>query len=422
MFQWIQSKKWLPDAIVGAFFTVVLGITDFLVQGNSALIVSLLLGAAFFFFREYSAFAVVFVVAGGVAELVLGVHPTISGFAIAGLVFLASALGARLWSLSILAASVFTGLLIAWNAAFASSVTSQFYGIAVYNTDGHWWAFMFAGVSLIGINGFAWLLGGFLREYVSERTTRRERDIVQQHNLKSALEMAEQSQRFTIASDLNQTVLQQVSGMLTLTEGAKYAARLDPEVAPRTLDRLVGLIRETHGELRRLYDTLNRSVMVGAAPPSLNDVELLAVTMREAGFPTNIMHTGERTSLTPSVELAIYRIVFDALENVKQHNPQGTQVDVSFVWSDHGLQILAKDNGIETAQVTQGAVEVSGAESLAQDLESLTQQVTGPGITGSRERAELFGGTVEAHVVPGVGFTVNALFPGIQQYASRTNY
>jgi signal transduction histidine kinase len=30
-----------------------------------------------------------------------------------------------------------------------------------------------------------------------------------------------------------------------------------------------------------------------------------------------------------------------------------------------------------------------------------------------RERAQLFGGNVEAKIVPGIGFTINAIFPNI---------
>jgi len=45
--------------------------------------------------------------------------------------------------------------------------------------------------------------------------------------------------------------------------------------------------------------------------------------------------------------------------------------------------------------------------------------VTGPGITGMQERAALYGGNVEAHRVPGVGFTVNAIFPGIHDFSAE---
>ena len=418
MFQWIQSKKWLPDLVIGAFFATVLGSIDFALQGKDGLIASLLISFGFFFFREYAFLAIPLVVAGSAAELVLGLRPTAAGFSVALLVFIASALGRRLWSLLIMASAILSGVVVAWNAAFNTSLATQFYGIDIYNNDGRWWSFAFASVSIIGLNGFAWLLGGFLIEYYRQRVARKEADLVQGHNLRTMLEMAEQNERFLIASDINEAVLERVSAMLTLTDGARYAAKIDQSIASRTLDRLVEMIRDTHDELRRLFDMLNRSVQVAAAPPNINDLNLLAVQLRQDGYQTEIVHQGQRFELIPSAELCVYRIVFDALENVRTHASVGTSIDIDFMWSDNGLQVLVKDNGQEVSQ-RESLSLVSTEEQVAADLAALTQEVTGPGITGMQERAALYGGNVEAHRVPGVGFTVNAIFPGIHDFSAE---
>lgn len=417
MFQWIQSKKWLPELILGSTTALIFGLCDFYLQGKNGLIASLLLSFAFFFFREYSFLAIPLILAGSVTEIFLDLRPTVAGFSIAFLVFVAAALGRRrLWSLLIMASAIVGGVAVAWDTAFNTSVTSQFFGIDIYNNDGRWWGFAFSAVSLIGMNGFAWLLGGFLIENYLQRKARKERDLVAGHNIRTMLEIAEQNQRFLIASDLNEAVLERVSGMLTLADGARYAAKIEAEVAPRTLDRLSTMLRDTHDELRRLFDMLNQSVQVAAAPPNINDLLVLAVQLRQDGYQTKISHQGQRLSLIPSAELSIYRIVFDALENVRQHTPVGTSIDIDFIWSDAGLQVLVKDNGLEVQLREQVALDQSGQEAAQEDLEALTQEVTGPGITGMRERAALFNGNIEAHRVPGVGFTVNAIFPGIDDY------
>ena len=62
------------------------------------------------------------------------------------------------------------------------------------------------------------------------------------------------------------------------------------------------------------------------------------------------------------------------------------------------------------------ALKAQRLDKAEADLEALTQEVSGAGITGMRERAELFGGNIEAHFVPGVGFTLNAIFPGIEEF------
>jgi hypothetical protein len=54
------------------------------------------------------------------------------------------------------------------------------------------------------------------------------------------------------------------------------------------------------------------------------------------------------------------------------------------------------------------------AYTVEEDLKALTQEITGRGITEMRARAELFGGTVTATEVPGVGFSIAATFPTIR--------
>jgi hypothetical protein len=48
------------------------------------------------------------------------------------------------------------------------------------------------------------------------------------------------------------------------------------------------------------------------------------------------------------------------------------------------------------------------------DLNALTEVVVGPGMTEMRERASLFRGVFNAHLLPGVGFSVSAVFPSLR--------
>jgi signal transduction histidine kinase len=209
-------------------------------------------------------------------------------------------------------------------------------------------------------------------------------------------------------------ILQRVSGILAITDGARYAAKLDAELAPRTLDRLATLQREVHNEMRRLFDMLNMSVQVATAPPTIRDIDFLATQFRDLGYPTVVLHRGPRLEVSPGAGLNIYRIVFEALDNIKTHTPVGTSIDIDFNWSSSGLQILVKDNGAETIGKNELGLGETGYE-IQDDADALTQEVSGAGITGMRERAQIFGGNVEAKVVPGIGFTVNVIFPNIDE-------
>jgi signal transduction histidine kinase len=416
MFQWILTKKWLPEIIFGVLASVIFGTFDFIGQGTSGLIVSLLFSATYFFFRQYTYVSAGLALSGAISSYALGIQPTVAGFGTAGAIFLAGMFSNRLWGMVFVASNIAGGLFTVWDACFNSQLLTNFYGVNIYNEGGRWWGFAFAAITVMGLNGFLWLLGAFILTSISERTAAKERDTYQDINLRAMLDLAEQNERFDITRDLNELVMQRVSAILTLADGARYASKLEPEVAGRTLDRLVELIRGVHEEMRRMFDMLNKSVAVATTPPGISEIDALAAQYRELGYPTRLQHLGKRLNLLASAELNIYRIVFDALDNVREHAPIGTSIDVDFIWSENGLQVLVKDNGTEVAAKSADQLLNPEGYTAEDDEKALTEEVTGPVITGMHERAQLFQGSVEARRVPGIGFTLNAIFPGIDEY------
>lgn len=412
MIQWVLDRKWLPEIIFG-LASLAFVLADTLIQSASALPAALLLSLSPLFFRRFALFQPLLIVAGAVTQVLTGIQPLVSGMVAPIALFLAAAFGIRRFGIYTLVASGLSGLFIAWNAALNSSIVKDIYGIHVFNDTGRWAAFTFAGVTVLGVNGFAWLAGSYSIERFRQKNATMERDEVKASSLRTRLDIAEQNQRFGIARDLNELVLQRISGILALTDGARYAAKLDAEVAPRTLERLARLQREVHNEMRRLFDMLNMSVQVATAPPGIRDLDLLAAQYRDLGYPTVILHRGTRVELSAGAGLNIYRIVFEALENIRNHAPIGTSIDIDFNWTESGLQVLVKDNGVETEVKSGLGIEDSGYQ-VQNDIDALTQEVTGAGITGMRERAQLFGGNVEAKVVPGIGFTINLIFPSLE--------
>ena len=419
MHQWLQSKKWLPEIIFTAL-SVLFPIIDFIVQGPVPFLFALILALGVFFYRKWSFITPILVLVGSILNLALGHLPLVSAASVALAIFLGAAFTTRLWSLINLAVAAVTGLLVAWFTAFHSPLANNFYGLSITNEAGHWTSFGFASVTIIGVISMAWISGAYWKESSLQLQTSRERDFITRVNLRTSLDTAEMNERFSIARDLNELVMQRISAMLTISDGSRYAAKLDSSAAVRGLDRLAELIRGVHDEMRRLFDMLNMSVAVAVAPPGIEEIELLGAQYRELGYPARVTHHGQRLALIPSAELNIYRIVFDALENVQKHAPLGTSIDVDLTWSAQGLQVLVKDNGIEFAN--KGLAELTGKAHTYDhydDLKALTQEITGAGITSMRERAQLFKGNVEARSIPGVGVTVNAIFPGIEEYLAE---
>lgn len=419
MLQWVTRRKWLPEISATATLMIVAFLTDWQLNGLTAGILGAFLATSVFFFRKFTYLAPAIIGVGFLAEIPLRLGLIASGGLVPVVVLLLAIFAPRRWSLTALAVAMATGIAVIANFAFTLPLYAHVYGMTLTDPTGRLSLFLLRTFTVLGINAAAWFLGGFIAERSQLTGVSRELDAVVTIQARSALDVAEQNQRFVIARDLNDLLLQQTSAIISLTDGARYGSKVDPAVAIRMLDRLDGLLRNLHAEMRRLYDMLNGSLRVAAAPPGIADLDRLAVDLRQLGYNITVKHLGERVVLLPSAELNIYRIVFEAVANVRQHAPMGTDIDVLFTWNDQGLQVLVKDNGTETvnrALASQGKPVV--AYEAEEDLDALTQAADGPTIGGMRERAALFQGSVEARRVPGVGFTVNAIFPGVYEFAA----
>ena len=111
--------------------------------------------------------------------------------------------------------------------------------------------------------------------------------------------------------------------------------------------------------------------------------------------------TGDATAVPPAAALSAYRIVQEALTNIVRHAP-GAEAAVRVGISPAGVRIRVTDTGRDpwagTARLADGDVTVRSGTG-------------GHGIAGMRERAAIFGGTLEAGPLPGAGFQVAAFLP-----------
>jgi len=107
--------------------------------------------------------------------------------------------------------------------------------------------------------------------------------------------------------------------------------------------------------------------------------------VRSGGLDVRLVHDPPPVPLPAAIELAVYRIVQEALTNVARH-AQARTVEVRIEYVD-GVTVEVVDDGI-------------GGSS-----------VPGNGISGMRERAAALGGSLDAGPRPGGGFRVAAHLP-----------
>jgi len=161
-----------------------------------------------------------------------------------------------------------------------------------------------------------------------------------------------------------------------------------------TVERLA---REALTELNHLLGSLRRERAGDPArrpSPTLGELGTLLDAARAAGVPVDLTIEGGPRALSPGAELSCYRIIDEALTNVARHAP-GAPTRVLLRYRPGGLDI----------EVANGP-SPGGARPAAPRPAS-----GGRGVRGMRERAELYGGRLDAQASPGGGFAVTAAIP-----------
>ena len=415
MIRWIQNHPWQSSSLLSAFALCLFGGFDAISSGLISLSVSLIYSLAVLVARHYTWISILLIATGSTAAALLSVRSGASGAISLLALALISAFANRFERIAALAVTALSGVGLLWFTVFESPRGLSAYDIISRSEIGQLNIFLFGALLILVTVVFAWIGGRLLITQALHVGTSTDRTVADRIQAKQALEIAEQNERFQIARDISELIIQRVSASISLAEGGIYATQTDPQSAPRILQQVADSARSGHQELRRLFDMLNKKHEINSAPPRIDDLNSLVIAYREMGFNINLRHEGVRFPIDEGAELAIYRIVFDALENSRKHCPIGTDITVDFTWTESGLQILVKDNGVELKN--RGLSLEQLAYTIEEDRRALVEQITGAGITAMSERAALYSGNVEASRVPGVGFTVSAIFPELRDLA-----
>jgi len=258
-----------------------------------------------------------------------------------------------------------------------------------------------------------WLLSGKRR-----RNLRSDHLDTEDELTDAEIALQEQLGRLRIVRELNEVAVHSISVIIRQADGARYAATSDPSAAARTAATIAETARGTLADLRRVMTVVREGEADVSPQPRLKSVRELFRTMRDAGLVLTFVESGDRFDLQAGAELAVYRILQEALSNALKYGGEGTEVKVSFSWTEEGLQLLVDDDGVRAEARRQGVDPNELAQqrsyTFEEDLNALTEVITGPGMTEMRERAELYGGIFNAYSVPGVGFSVSAVFPALR--------
>ena len=239
--------------------------------------------------------------------------------------------------------------------------------------------------------GLAGSIGAFVRQRALRLTAVEDRAVALEGELEREAELAAAQERARIARELHDVVAHGLSLMVVQAEAAEELLAHSPEAAVQPLRRVQDTGREALGEMRRLLGILRAAD--GGAPstapqPSLLRIPELVREAAEVGLAVDVVVTGDPSALPLGLELAAFRIVQESLTNTRRH-ASATRARVRLDHTPDSLRIEVTDNG---SGLTNGGH-------------------AGHGLAGMRERAALYGGTLDAGPGPSGGFRVSAALP-----------
>jgi len=245
--------------------------------------------------------------------------------------------------------------------------------------------------------GVVWLVGDNLQTRRANAAALRERAEQAERDRSEEARRAVEEERNRIAREMHDVVAHSMSVMVVQAGGARKVLDRDPAQAERALELIEQTGREALTEMRRLLGVLREDHGAGTVArdpqPSLDRLDDLVEECRAAGLPVALERRGDERPLPPGVDLAAFRIVQEALTNVRRHAGPAS-AGVTITYTDREVEVEVADDG----------------RGLGADAPPASAG-TGHGLVGMRERVALYGGSVSAGPRPGGGFAVRALLP-----------
>ncbi len=213
-----------------------------------------------------------------------------------------------------------------------------------------------------------------------------------------ALTTAQEDERGRLARELHDETVQSLIALKQRVQVARRKASGDQAGNDARLGQLQDMIQATIDEVRRFSQALRPIYLEEAGlVPALR---ALARNIGQAGMPVAFEVEGEPRRLPPEIELALYRITQEALNNVVKH-ARATRAAVQVRFSGNELAIQVQDNGAGFV-VPEHLSTLAGAGHY--------------GLMGIQERAELAGARVRIDSHPGQGTIIT-----VQRLVDRTN-
>ncbi len=228
--------------------------------------------------------------------------------------------------------------------------------------------------------------------------------LLQDHNnairayRKKAQNIAITAERARIARDMHDIVAHTLSIIIVQADGGRYAATKDISLAKKTMHIIKNEAERAVHDMRRLLEALTDAP---SNDTNLNHVPSLIEQARIAS-PNNIFwHTvdgiNSSNKLNKNAQTVAYRIIQEALTNIRKHAGECVKVNIHEEWNTQGLKLKITN---EIHKIEANQTQNSGAP-----------HKNGYGLIGMKERIENLHGTLDYGKMNDGTFSIVAFIP-----------
>ncbi|MGY0501675.1 sensor histidine kinase [Nocardia sp. FBN12] len=211
-------------------------------------------------------------------------------------------------------------------------------------------------------------------------------------------------ERVRIARELHDVVAHQITLANAQAVVAAHVFDSHPEQTRSNLRNIIQTTKNALDDLRATVGLLRQAGDAGTSAepsPGLSQLPPLLESFGRAGLQVTMDNEGAPKPLPPGVDLTAYRIIQEALTNVRKHAGTGS-ARIRLSWSHNRLAITVTDDGPDSQ---------AAPKPLEPSAFTRSDRPSGYGLIGMRERATAVGGQLFTTNSPAGGFIVSTHLP-----------
>jgi two-component system sensor histidine kinase DegS len=244
-------------------------------------------------------------------------------------------------------------------------------------------------------------LNGFVHLLTSSRQQLRSEDSLpgiddaQRLALQQASILAQEAERRRLAREIHDGPAQVLANAIIGLEfvGRSLSSQGDsPRSSAEEIDRVKSAMREGLTEIRRFIFDL-RPTMLGQRGLAATTEHYIQTYQHLFPGEIELNVDDDLPRLTPDQEMTAFRVIQESLQNVHRHS-RASRTWVSILASDVGLAVGIRDNGVGFRPGS-----------------AVSNALSGFGLVGMRERAEVIGAELTVESEPGSGTDVRLTIP-----------